>query len=477
MKRSVRLIIVAAVVGLSIGAFFVVKNLPEKQPEYTGTATERYQLIDSRESELASMTFSRKDGSTLVFVRVEEGEGDNKTASWSIASPQVLFEPRERDIRDIAYSMASISSDQIIEDEPADLSIYGLDEPSAVATILFTDGTNTILYAGNRTPTRRSYYVRTEGDPKVYAVRTYSVDRFFTQPDDLRDRQIALPDRQTITYFRLENDRVTEIVKMEEDDDFIGSQFSSLKLAQPYTRERSIDTQRFTELVETIPTALSIERFIEDAPSNLSQYSLDPPAYTWIMRDEQTFIHLLVGGDAGEDEVYAKRPDDDMVFTLTKSSLAFLDADPFTLADKFALIPNIDTVDKFTIKGLDKTYIGEVRREKNLSAQEGEDEDFLTTYFLNDIEIQEDPFKKFYQLVIGLLMDAENPEPKPLGSATADVNIRYELNAEASVETAEVSFVQLSHDFYAVYMDGTTEFLLSAYQIDAMFDRAAELVG
>jgi hypothetical protein len=473
VKRSLRLIIVVAVVGLSIGAFFIVKNLPEKQREYTATTTERYELIDSREGNLKSFTFERNDGSTLVFEKVVQGEGDDAVSIWTLASPQVLFEPRERDIRDIAYSVSSISSAQIIEDEPEDLSIYGLDSPSAVATIDFTDGTSTTMYAGNKTPTRNSYYVRVDEDPKVYTVRTYSIDRFFTQLNDLRDRQIAVPDIQAITYFRLESERVMEIVKMEEDDNFIGSQFASLKLAQPYRTERSIDSQRFSEMVETLPTALSIVRFVEDAPQDLKQYDLDPPRYQWIMRDEQSFIHLLVGGDAGEDEVFAKRPADNMVFTLPKSALGFLDTDPFRLADKFVLIPNIDMVDQFTLQGFGKTYVSEIKREKNLSAQEGEDEDVITTYFLGGIEIEEDPFKKFYQLVIGLLMDAENPEPSQLG--VPDVTVSYEFNDEAPIDRAEANFVELSHDFYAVYLDGPSDFLLSSYQINAMFDRAAEL--
>ena len=474
MKKSIRLIIVVAVVGLSIAAFFIVKNLPEKESDSVYTPPERYELIDSLESEIASMTFSREDGTTLVFEKKYEGEGDDAKPVWTLASPKVFFEPRERDIRDIAYSMSGVSSDQIIEEEPADLSVYGLDNPSATAIIAFTDGTSATLFAGAKTPTKVAYYVQLEGDPKVYAVRNYTINRFFTELDDMRDRDIPLPNPQAITYFKLTGEQVIEIVKMDEEDDFIGSQFASMKLVQPFKQERSIDTQRFSELIEILPGAVTIEEFVDDNPSDLSVYGLDPPKYEWIMRDEESFVHLLFGNDVGEDEIHVKLPDDIKVFTLAKSSLPIYDIKPFTLVDKFVLIPNIDIVDEFTINGFGKTFISEIKREKKLSVQEGEEDEVISTYFVDGTEIEEDPYKDFYQSVIGLLVDAVNPEPKPMG--TPDVTIVYKLGEEAPVASARADFVKLSHDFYAVYLNGITEYLLSSYQIDTMFSKAEALL-
>lgn len=475
MKRSIRLIIAVAIVGLSIGAYFLVTNWPERESDEPLPLAERYQLVDSRESELSYMSFERNEGPDLLFEKIEQGEGDDKETVWTVASPKIVFEVRDRDIKDIAYSMASVSTDQIIEEEPSDLSIYGLDNPSAKAEIGIIDETPVTFFVGNRTPTRSSYYVLVDGDPIVYAVRTYTIDKVFTDLDDLRDRQITLPDKQAISYFRLEGEDLIEIVKMEEDDNFIGSQFSTLKLARPYRTERSIDTQRFSEMVETIPAGLTIERFIDDQPTDFAQYGLDPPVYDWTMRDEESFIRLLIGGDAGEDQLYVKYPDQDNVFTLAKSVLPFLDTEAFTLADKFVMIPNIDFVDRFTIETTDALYTSEIKRERNLSAQEGEDEEVIETYFLNDVEIEEDPYKKFYQLVIGLLMDEENPEPQRLDEP--DVTIMYYLNEKGPVETAKVEFVQINRDFYAVLHDGYTEFLLSSYQINAMLEKAEELIS
>ena len=70
-------------------------------------------------------------------------------------------------------------------------------------------------------------------------------------------------------------------------------------------------------------------------------------------------------------------------------------------------------------------------------------------------------------------MDAENPNPSPISEPT--VTVIYELN-EGLVDSVRVDFVKVDRDFYAVYFQGLTEFLLSGYQIDAMFDGLEELL-
>lgn len=474
MKKSLRLIIAAAVVGLAIGAYFVVTNLPEKEPVYTATETERYDFISSKESELASMVFDRiKDGTRVEFTKIEEGEGDEQISLWSLSYPEVLFQPRERSIKDIAYSMASIYSDQIIESDPADLEIYGLDSPIATLTVNTLEGESTVVTIGAKTPTGNAYYVQNHGDPAVYTLRTYTVGKVFTDLDELRERIVAAPNPQELQYFRLTKEKTVEIYPMEETDDFIGSALATLKVTKPYKQIKAIDSQRFTEMIETFPTSFSKADFIEDRPEDLSVYGLQPPKYDLEYRDTETSVRLLLGNKHDDEKIFAKLPNEPGVFTLLLSNLGFIDTKPFTLVDKFVLIPNIDTINSFTVSGFDTTFVGEIQREKNLSAQEGEKDDVIATYFVNGVEIEEDPFKKYYQKVIGLLVDAENPNPAEMPEP--DVTVIYEL-IEGPSESIRADFVKVDRDFYAVYYEGRTEFLLSAYQIDAMFDGAEELL-
>ena len=473
VKKSLRLIIAAVSVGAAIGAYFIVTNLPEKAPEYTVTESERYDFISSRESELASMVFDRiEDGTRLEFSKVEVGEGDEKTSVWKLTYPEVLFTPRERGIKDIAYSLASIYSDQLIEEEPADISIYGLDAPQGKLIVTTFEGDSATVIIGSKTPTGNAYYVLHDGDPAVYTLRAYTAGKVFTDLDDLRERVIAAPNSQELKYFKLTAEKTIEIVPMAEEDDFIGSALATLKIIKPYSQAKAVDSQRFGEMLETFPTSLSKIDFIEDRPSDLSKYGLSPPRYDLEYRESEITLHLLLGNLYEENKIYAKLPDEPEVFTLPMDNLSFIDTKAFTLIDKFVLIPNIDTVDRFTVTGNGTTTVGEIQREKNLSAQEGEKDDVIETYFVNGQEIEEDPFKKYYQKVIGLLVDAENPDPSPMGDP--DVSVQFELN-EGPEKTARADLVRVNRDFYAVYVRGKSEFLLSAYQVDSMFTGAEDL--
>ena len=174
------------------------------------------------------------------------------------------------------------------------------------------------------------------------------------------------------------------------------------------------------------------------------------------------------------------------VFTLQKSDFAFLDDTAFKLVDKFIIIPFIDNVDSFKVVGNGTTLTGEIKRVKkdtgnnssssstSSSSSSGSSADqYDTTYFLNGVQVDEKPFKTFYQALIGLRADAENPNPKPLG--TPDVTIAFTMN-KGPQTTIETQLEKVNRDFYAAYLNGITEFLVSDYQVANIFSAADKLL-
>lgn len=483
MKRAVKISIALGTVVALIAVYLILKNLPEQEPDFTTSTQDdnRIEFLDTRELDLASMEFVRDDGSRLRFGR-EEREETNKDGEkemvlhWIMEYPEPSVEIEERSIRDIAYTMSNIYSEQLVTEDPEDLSLYGLDDPTAYATITTQDGETVEITVGKMTPSRTAYYARINDGPEVYALRRYTVEKFFTEVNDLRDRDIPVPNAQDIQYFRVAraDGPTVEIVPRTDQDVFVGAVLSSLKMTEPYETPRTIDTQRFSEMMETLPGIVKIEEFIEDNPEDLSVYGLSPARYEWEQRDsEGVSIHLFLGDEADEDNVYATLPDKNTVFTVPQRSIRFVATRPFTLMNKFVMIPSIDSVDSFTIQAGEQEYTAEIKREKSSSAGEEEDE-VVATYFLNGKEIEEDPFKKFYQKTIGLLVDAENPDPEPL--TDPEITITYRMNETSDVEQARVQFQRFNVDFYAVYLNGVSEFLLSDYQIDEMIGAAQGLL-
>jgi hypothetical protein len=475
VKKSIRLIIAGASLGILIGTFFIVKALVSKEAVYTPYEDTNIYHVKARYNELESMVFDREDGVRVEFSSTRETVDGRDKVNWQIDTPKVSYEIKSGTIEDISFAMSNVYSDQVIEENPEDLSIYGLDDPTSKAELTFIDGEIVELFIGNKTPTKTAYYMRKEGDSTVYTLRNYIIERMHTDLTTLRSFYIDLPNlREDLRYFKIVKDRTIEIVPKMDGDDFAGSTLAMFRVNLPYRTPKYVDGQRFGEILETLPGQVKIEKYIEDGVTDFSQYGLSPPRYEWAVKDSNISVHLLFGDDVDDRYMYAMIKGSSTVFTVLQSTYSFLEVKPFELVDKFVLIPNIDTVDKFVITGREKTYTAELKREKNLSAKEGETEDVIETFFLNGKEIEDSPFRKFYQSAIGLLADAENPSPAPIRKA--DVSIVYSMN-EGPEPTLRADFTLFNRDFHAAYRYGITEFLVASHLIDEMFDTAEALLA
>ncbi len=471
MSRRLSTILALSAVLLSIAAYIVVRNLPEKP--YERQQFDRWTHLNVRSSDLTYIDMIRGHDDRLTFEKVEKTVDGESKEVWTIVRPKVDFTPKESAIRDIAFSMSNLYSENLVTENPEDVATYGLDDPAAQLVVRTKDGEEVKLLIGSKSPTGVAYYMQRAGESTVYTLRKYTVDKIFSDINEFREKTIPVPDVQKITYFRLKAKRTIEIVPMDRDADTFAllSVPSQLKMIKPYRAPRAIDAQRFQETIETIPPSFTVSSFVEDNPADLSRYVLDNPRYEFEMRDsEGESVHLLFGNEADEETVYVKKAQEPVVFTLSKGALGFLQAEPFKLADKFVLIINILNVTSFSITEGDRAYTAVIDySEYDEEADEG------AVYYVNDVEIEEDQFKKFYQKVIGLIADAENPRP---GSypGRSDVTVSFELNDKVDLDRAILNLVQIDKDFYAAYRDGYSEFLVSDYQVEEMFEAAQQVL-
>ena len=76
---------------------------------------------------------------------------------------------------------SKIAVNEKVEENPKDLSIYGLDHPKAVVSIDYTDNTSAKLLVGEEETLSDGVYIQLEGDEAVYLMpRSYSIR--FTMP-------------------------------------------------------------------------------------------------------------------------------------------------------------------------------------------------------------------------------------------------------------------------------------------------------
>ena|ERR1035437_6185341 len=98
---------------------------------------------------------------------------------------------------------------------------------------------------------------------------------------------------------------------------------------------------------------------------------------------------------------------------------------------------------------------------------------FLEFYYNNKLTIELSKFKAQYQEIIGLLVDAENDkklEDKP------EVSITYSLN-KGSKKQEIVDFVPYNDQFYAVFRDGKSDFVIGKDKVNKMITGLRNLKG
>jgi hypothetical protein len=190
-------------------------------------------------------------------------------------------------------------------------------------------------------------------------------------------------------------------------------------------------------------------------------------------------LHLQFGSRAPEaNRRYFRVAGRPNVYTVDEGRLAFLDTPPFTLAEKFVIIPNIDTVDRIEISAGGATHALAITRTPGPPPAEGEETQDVETFTVDGKQVEERSFRRFYQQLIGIMIEGE---ARPPAGVAPEVRTRFFLRpagaAGAAARRVEAAYIPYDRDFYAVSIDGVSEFAVSRGQVAAMRDMLSRLVA
>jgi hypothetical protein len=197
----------------------------------------------------------------------------------------------------------------------------------------------------------------------------------------------------------------------------------------------------------------NIVNFVEDKPKDLSQYGLDKPAYVFDFNTTTAGAFKLELGDekVKGSEMYAKLSGNDEVFTIDPSKYTFLDKPLKEIVNVFAYIVNIDQVKAIDLTMDGRTTHMTVDAYKDANGKTDSDKDKFTVNGVDATGKDKDdnqPFRTFYQALIGVTLDDIDLNGKPAG--LADVTIDYTLKTG----NMKVEYVSKDADYYYVLRNG-----------------------
>lgn len=468
MKRKITFMIGAIVVlAALIGAYFFLSNRPEENEPEEETVTENVTLFDKDSGDLTKLTIEKED-ETIVLKR------ENEDADWTSPDyPNIIIDGGKPN--NMAQNISTYSSSQIIEND-GNLSDLGLDPPQITVTGEFSDNSTNKLFIGKATPAKDNYYAMVENDKNIYLVSKYAAENYLLSLIDFIDKTVDMPESALITdlEFQQENkDKVhltiSESFTEEEIEQSQAGGSAPLAMIEPIASD-SLNSYYFSEKFLPLLAGFKIQEVIDYEISDEKDYGFDNPTYWLNVSGDEKSLGFKIGDNIEDsDNAYCTIEGRQELFAVSQkiaTDFNSVDATKFVL--RFVDIPNIDTVDSFTITANGKEHIALLNRTIEESEVEGEEDKIIIEPTIDGKSVGDEEFRTFYRIVIGLSYDAVvDKEGLDLEGEPAVV-VEYQL---VDGEQGNISeYFDYNENFYIVRQNGEISDVVSKLSVDAMVD-------
>lgn len=364
----------------------------------------------------------------------------------------------------------TLTTTRCIEENSADLSVYGLTEPQMQLVFDYCDGTSMTINVGNKIAAGNYYYVTLDDSKDVYmcygniyTYNDYELNSLHVMPE------LAVFDTENVVTMELLVERrgaETIEMKMFDSSDETTS-INLFKMVQPITYDTNSDR---TAEVEANIAAITLTGYAGYAPDEASkaEFGLDDPyAHIYMLDADGNECDFTIGGFAGTSDTlrYITIDDGGNVYTVDTSLLAFLPNMRVSyLVDQFANLIYIKRINGFEITTSDTVYTATVER---IEYEDNGEQKTKDVFYYEGEMADEDIFRDFYQVVIGTLFDKRiEDESEYQLEGEADVTVTYHMTY--TDEPYVVEYVSYDRDYYAIRKDGYTLFLIQKDKINDM---------
>jgi hypothetical protein len=444
MAKSTRNIIIIAVVILAlIAGIVVISRLDTSSGDEStaSTAEPSYTIYSADTSDLSAVIVENPSGTI---------EAENLGSSvWTINKMS------NDDIdKNKAYTLAStvstIISKNKIEENPSDLSQYGLDNPSITVTMKKNNGTENVLYVGNKSPTLGEYFILLDGDNTVYTLYSYKVDTLM-QPlsyySDFNRFSVEINDINKINIVRSD-----ETINLKIVDDVASATNNVWEMTKPYVssaNDEYVDNNILEPLEDLNFSTLITDDgdYGFDSPTAVVTLNVKPYDSTSGKYGDE-YIETFTVGKIADGKAYVSY--NNKTYEVEASSIDFVNASAFNILNKLQGLVDISLVNGISVKyGGNSDKIEIVRNDDDMSFKlNGEDADYKLT-------------KSMYQAIISLAVDGiYNGEP--LG----DTVLAFEFGGIKKSDDTTIEFKSIDDLSCALVRNGSVEFTIKKNKLN-----------
>lgn len=439
MKNLKTIIIAGVVLLVFVIASIVVINIPDssdaevEESVSETTAAETIYIVDREYSDLVRFTvvpterevteettYSYASEDLDVVINKTEDEDGTVSYTYEVSPDPGKFEYDSSKFRSMMYTLSSITASNLVEEDAQDISIYGLDEPTAVIKTYYADGSEVDIIIGSQAPVDGEYYVMTNESSDVYTMGSYVNSLLVRRPIEYRDITLFPVYEEDDIYTNIDHVTLTkrdgEVIEVELDADFdneYNTEKSQYVMLQPY--QVSGNTTTIQSYIMDVVATLSLGSIVKDITEDeYAEYGLDKPAKLEMSDISGNSISLLIGDTCPNvDYTYCMIEGTNTLLTASSSAFDFMDVTYVQLMLRTAWVFNIEQLQGIDVTIGDEVYDLDVEHSTKLNANGNETDAVSGT--LNGQECIETNVRRLfikclYFRIIGNLTDEEKEQ-------------------------------------------------------------------
>lgn len=455
MNSKIKGIIVGmATLGLLGGTLVLLKNSPE--PEIS-SVSENEVTTDTQEN-FSAMYDEQKN---IVEINVKNPNGGFTMLRDNSGQPYIKeLDGISEDSLDRLLNVAcKISMEELVEENPDNLSKYGFDNPNADVSINLKDGTASKLLVGSLSPEKGHYYMLFENN--VYLVEEDSIRIFMNSYLSFADLTLlSAPDNQddysfdSLTVKRADWDyecRFENDSEQNKDNGIVSAQvmtqpiFSYLNVAVSTNVTHGFWGLTADEAILANPTQQNLAEYGLDNPFCTVDFAAEGKEYTLnIGNKEQDGYFCTFEGVQGKNCIYK----------IDASKLKWADFQPSELLIGLMTWNFIYDVSEINISCPDEGIDAKFLLEGDHNAQT-----FNSVSFENN-KLDTENFKNFYQYLISCPTDEIYfSEPKQ-----TEPYLTIEIKAADKID--KIEFFKETDRRFAVKLNSRTSYIVSSAWVE-----------
>ena len=434
-----------AAVFLSLIVYYFFVDLPAEQKEKIAK-DHAEKLIPVEEKKVVEFSLT-SNGEPVYLKRKAQHK-------WDLIRPfQTSGDSTE--VESFISQIKSLKKIRVVEEQPKDLSIYGLNPPYAKIYFKFENKSEETLLVGNETPLGGSLYFKRENHPSVLMAAS-SLSNFEKSSYSFRDK--TLLNFNTGSIQKIQVLRETNSLQLK-------------KTGEAWEILGDIHTQGDKDTIMNFLQSVQFSRvkeFINESPDSLQPYGLSAPKLKLILENDKT--HILSLGNLKEGKGYFARVND-------SKNIVLVDPRLFEILSQ----KTVEFLDKTLLEFEEKDILDLVLQSENETIRITQGDNNSSWNIISPIKTDTD-----LSTINSLLFDLKEAKIKEFIKTSKDIDETFGLNIprrsfSIKEKTSRTSTLQLGNQstdgqqVFAKRAGEPTVFSISKKVVDKLFRSLHEL--